>query len=122
MFEYELDNTMALYGTIPLLLAHGVLGGGKDGAIYSPISSTTTNALTTGVFWFNPSETFIDLNDASGGSGDTYKQSHWISESGEIDFFILPGPTPKDIYRQYTLLVGTQQLPPMFGLGFHQCR
>ena len=79
------------------------------------------------------------------------RESHWISESGEVDLFLLPGPTPADIYKQYTKLTGTlhlftahiiiyrivdfqnvsnslfvsagtQQLPPLFALGYHQCR
>jgi len=106
VFEYELDQTMALYGHIPLLLAHGFLEG---------------KASTAGIFWFNPSETFIDISDG-GSNTSPYKQSHWISESGEIDVFLLPGPSPKEVFAQYTRLTGTQQLPPMFALGYHQCR
>ena len=45
-----------------------------------------------------------------------------MSESGEIDFFLLPGPTPAAVYDQYTRLTGRQQLPPLFSLGYHQCR
>lgn len=109
VFEYELDETMALYGNIPLMLAHGVVDG---------------KGRTTGVFWFNPSETFVDVYDGASSSGEskTYKESHWVSESGEIDFFFFVGPTPHKVYKQYTALTGTQQLPPMFSLGYHQCR
>ena len=106
VFEYELDQVMALYGHIPLMLAHG-LGNG--------------NGKTAGVFWFNPSETFIDITD-EGSATKPYKSSHWISESGNVDFFLLPGPSPGSVYSQYTKLTGTQQLPPMFSLGYHQCR
>merc|ERR1719421_1149326 len=76
VFEYELDEPMALYGAIPVLLGHGAEG-------------------TIGTFFFNPSETFIDIRRGSrsdpsaGGLG-----SHWISESGIIDLFIMPGPNP----------------------------
>jgi alpha 1,3-glucosidase len=109
VFEYELDEPMALYGTIPLLVAHGLVEG---------------KGRTTGMFWFNPSETFIDISDAGNPeSKDTmHKESHWMSESGEIDFFLLPGPTPSAVYDQYTRLTGRQQLPPIFALGYHQCR
>eukprot|EP01041_Mallomonas_annulata_P005876 gene5876-11870_t len=104
VFEYELDEPMALYGNIPLMLAHGKYQG---------------KARTTGVFWFNPSETFVDVSKSpTTGS----PESHWISESGVVDFFLLPGPTPANVYKQYTTLTGTQQLPPMFSLGYHQCR
>ena len=36
--------------------------------------------------------------------------------------FFLPGPTPAAVYDQYTRLTGRQQLPPIFALGYHQCR
>ncbi len=109
VFEYELDNSMALYGHIPLMIAHGRVQG---------------SGLATGVFWFNPSETFIDISDESGSSSgkSSHKASRWISESGNVDFFFLPGPSVKDVYRQYASLTGTQQLPPLFSLGYHQCR
>ena len=74
-----------------------------------------------GVFWFNPSETFIDIADA-GDSNNYYKQTHWISESGLVDLFLFAGPAPKEIYNQYTLLTGRSEIPPMFSLGYHQCR
>ncbi len=109
VFEYELDNSMALYGHIPLMIAHGLVN---------------TKGRATGVFWFNPSETFIDISDETGSSSGKpfHKASRWISESGNVDFFFLPGPSVKDVYRQYTSLTGTQQLPPLFSLGYHQCR
>jgi alpha 1,3-glucosidase len=108
VFEYELDQTMSLYGNIPLLLAHGIKGG---------------KGQTAGVFWFNPSETFVDITDEELSTGSAqHKASHWISESGNIDVFFLPGPSPNSVYSQFTSLTGTQQLPPMFSLGYHQCR
>jgi alpha 1,3-glucosidase len=100
VFEYELDEPMALYGSIPLIVSH------------------SADAGSAGVFWFNPSETFVDMahDDQAGWS------SHWMSESGVVDMMLLPGPNPKDVLRQFTQLVGTQDLPPIFSLGYHQCR
>lgn len=107
VFEYELDQTMALYGHIPFLMAHSVSSG---------------QGRSTGVFWHNPSETFIDISDGLGPLGEPFKESHWISESGNIDFFFFPGTTPRQVFSQYTAITGRQQLPPMFSLGYHQCR
>lgn len=99
VFEYELDETMALYGSIPFLV------------------SQSSQTGTSGVFYFNPTETFIDIIQ------DSQKTtSHWISESGVIDIFLLPGSDPESLYRQYARLTGTTLLPPMFSLGYHQCR
>ena len=99
VFEYELDETMALYGNIPLLVSQSIETG------------------TSGVFYFNPTETFVDIMH-----DDSSTTSHWISESGVLDLFLLPGSNPESLYRQYAQLTGTSALPPMFSLGYHQCR
>tara|TARA_B100000795_G_C22755500_1_gene421307 strand:+ start:374 stop:1438 length:1065 start_codon:yes stop_codon:yes gene_type:complete len=99
VFEYDLDVPMALYGAIPLMVGHN-----KEMSIAS--------------FWFNPTETFIDVKKTNDGN----TESHWISESGLPDIFMLPGPDVKSLYRQYAQMTGTSQLPPLFSLGYHQCR
>jgi alpha 1,3-glucosidase len=99
VFEYELNEPMALYGHIPMVLAAGPA------------------APSVGLFWFNPSETFVDIS-----TSDKRKSTHWMSESGWIDMFILPGPSPDAVFRQFTSLTGRAQLPPVFALGYHQCR
>eukprot|EP00968_Pinguiococcus_pyrenoidosus_P002054 scaffold109_cov252-Pinguiococcus_pyrenoidosus.AAC.39 len=100
VFEYELDNPMALYGAIPFMMS---LKAGMSESV--------------GVFWHNPSETFVDIEDADGG-----KHTHWMSETGNFDLFLLSGPSPKSVMAQYAHVTGPTYLPPMFSLGFHQCR
>ena len=39
--------------------------------------------------------------------------THWMSESGIIDIFILLGPRPYDVFKQYASLTGTPPLPPV---------
>jgi alpha 1,3-glucosidase len=84
VFEYELDNPMALYGSIPFLVSQAVGGA------------------SAGVFWNNPTETYIDIEKAGGaGSG-----ARWISEAGAFDLTLLPGPGGKAVVAQFTALVG----------------
>jgi len=45
-----------------------------------------------------------------------------MSESGIIDFFVFFGKEPSDISVSYALVTGTQQLPPLAALAYHQCR
>jgi alpha 1,3-glucosidase len=52
----------------------------------------------------------------------TGTQTHWFSESGVLDIFVFFGPTPKDIVRQYVSLTGAPMMPPLFSIGYHQCR
>ena len=39
--------------------------------------------------------------------------THWISESGIIDVFVLLGPKPHDVFQQYATLTGTTPIPPV---------
>ena len=39
--------------------------------------------------------------------------THWMSESGIMDIFILLGPRPYDVFEQYASLTGTPPLPPV---------
>ena len=105
VFEYELDETMALYGHIPLVVSQSMSTG------------------TAGAFWFNPTETFVDVEETPEvGNVDSASKTHFMSESGIIDLFLLPGPDPATMYGQYARLTGRLALPPMFSLGYHQCR
>ncbi|CAL1285603.1 unnamed protein product [Larinioides sclopetarius] len=101
VFEYELNNPMALYASIPFMVAH-----------------SETNTL--GLFWLNAAETWVDIEAPS--NQIPQRDTHWFSESGLINVFVLLGPTPKDVMFQYSKLTGTTPLPPLFSLGYHQSR
>lgn len=117
VFEYELESTMALYGSVPVIYGHGA-------------------ASTTGVFWQNAAETWVDIvggsseqnvmssivNFVAGSRQPDPPSAHFMSESGIVDVFILLGPSPTDSFRQYTELTGNGNLPQMFAIGYHQCR
>jgi alpha 1,3-glucosidase len=104
VFEYDLDVPMALYGSIPLMLSHG-----------------TKHSVAA--FWMNPSEAFIDVDaPAPDAAGRDQIATQWMSESGVADLFLLPGPSPEAVFGQYADLTGTLALPPLFALGYHQCR
>ena len=68
VFEYLDSSSFGLYGAIPMMMAH------KAG-------------LTTGVFWLNAAEMYIDVSKY----GDT-TNTQWIAESGIVDLFFFPGP------------------------------
>ncbi|XP_068182025.1 neutral alpha-glucosidase AB isoform X2 [Antennarius striatus] len=117
VFQYELYNPMALYGSVPVMLAHSA-------------------QRTTGIFWLNAAETWVDISsntagktvfgkmlDYVQGSSETPQTDvRWISESGIVDVFIMLGPTPKDVFSQYASLTGTQAFPPIAAIAYHQCR
>ncbi|CAG0904585.1 unnamed protein product [Cyprideis torosa] len=116
VFEYEIGNPMALYGSVPFMIALGNRG------------------TAVGVFWHNPSETWVDISKDSSNvvtqivsmMAGTEKipkvETQWISEAGIIDMFVLLGPGPKDVMRQYAALTGPTFLPPLWSLGLHNSR
>lgn len=111
VFEYDLDSPMTLYGSIPFMQAH-------------------KKNSSAGIFWLNGAETWVDIakskstaNSLSlglGGHIDT--QTHWMSESGLIDVFVMMASAPADLSKLYGELTGYSQLPQSFAIGYHQSR
>jgi len=44
------------------------------------------------------------------------------SEGGALDYYIIYGPTPKQVIEGYAYLTGKPPLPPLWALGFQQSR
>jgi alpha-glucosidase len=42
--------------------------------------------------------------------------------AGELDYYFIEGPSPKQVIERYTALTGRMPLPPLWALGYHQCR
>lgn len=109
VFGYSLNNGQGLYGSVPYMIAHSAQN-------------------TVGLFWMNASETWVDVDNPPQSDPVIEEidsktiNTHWISESGIIDVFVLLGPKPHDVFRQYAALTGPTTLPPMFAIAYHQCR
>ncbi|RUS82149.1 hypothetical protein EGW08_010083 [Elysia chlorotica] len=117
VFEYELYNPMALYGHIPFMVAHN-------------------DKHTVGVFFQNAAEGWIDIQSniadksvfsnladfVTGNNDVPQTDTHWFFEDGIIDIFVLLGPGPKDVFKQYASLTGNTPLPPLWAIAYHQCR
>lgn len=113
VFEYELDSEMALYGAVPILYAHDA-------------------EKTSAILWLNAAETWVDIEKPLklGGvvglmtdpNGEEKVLSHFMSETGIVDIYIMLGSNPKEILEKYRLLTGGSELPPLSTVGYHQCR
>jgi alpha-glucosidase len=44
------------------------------------------------------------------------------SDGGPLDYYVIYGPTPKQVVEGYAYLTGTPPLPPLWALGFQQSR
>lgn len=69
-----------------------------------------------GIFFDNSFRSFFDF-----ASERRTATSFWAS-GGEMNYYFIYGPQMVDVSRQYTLLTGTPELPPMWALGFHQSK
>lgn len=69
-----------------------------------------------GIFLNNHSETTFNF----GAANDRF--SFYQAASGVLDYCFFAGPEPADILRSYTALTGRMELPPLWSIGFQQCR
>ncbi|MGH9546594.1 MAG: glycoside hydrolase family 31 protein [Terriglobales bacterium] len=86
-----------IYKSIPFFLA---IGGGRS----------------YGLFLDNTWRTWFDFGKQS---RDEYS---FGAEGGPLNYYLIYGPTPKQVVEGYTYLTGTHPLPPLWALGFQQCR
>ncbi|MGY3716214.1 glycoside hydrolase family 31 protein [Sutcliffiella cohnii] len=80
-----------------------------------PYFITMRNGSAHGIFFDNTFKTVFDMKS----SEDKYSFS---AEGGQLDYYVLAGPTIKDVVMQYTFLSGRMPLPPKWSLGYHQSR
>lgn len=102
---WSMWNTDAPYGpaTDPLYQSIPFFIAARDGAC-------------SGVFFDNPWRTSFDFD----------KQDRGIlsfgAEGGEVNYYVIAGPAPRDVLRRYTDLTGRMPLPPRWAIGYQQCR
>jgi alpha-glucosidase len=81
-----------------------------------PFFYVLNGSQSFGVFFDNSYRTSFDF-------GRTKKDVLSIAaDGGELNYYFLSGPSPKDIANRYHRLTGTHDLPPIWALGYHQCR
>jgi alpha-glucosidase len=55
--------------------------------------------------------------------GASNNRFYWFgAEQGEMDYYFIYGPEIKKILTSYTQLTGRVEMPPMWALGYQQCR
>lgn len=65
MFEYEVNNPMALYGSIPYMVAHRCVYYFYQLDNFMLVFCSADK--TVGVFWLNAAETWVDISSAVAG-------------------------------------------------------
>jgi len=92
-------------------------GSGTD-PIYSsiPFYIGIQNGLVYGIFFDNSSRTSFNF----GASNNRF--ASFTADEGEMNYYFIYGESVAEIIRSYTWLTGTIQLPPLWSLGYQQCR
>ena len=91
------ESSDPLYKTIPFFI------GLRKGVAY-------------GVFFDNTYRSSFDFGKES---RDYFS---FGAEGGELDYYFIAGPEPRKIVEQYTAMTGRAPLPPLWSLGYQQCR
>ncbi|WP_257657718.1 glycoside hydrolase family 31 protein [Parapedobacter lycopersici] len=69
-----------------------------------------------GIFFDNTFKTYFDF------AAEAQDRTSFWSEGGELQYYYIHGPQMMDVVKRYHSITGTHYLPPLWALGYHQCR
>jgi alpha-glucosidase len=81
-----------------------------------PFFMVLRNGHAHGIFFDNTYRSSFDLGRES------QQLLSFGAEGGELDYYFIDGPSPKQVVERYTQLTGRMPLPPRWALAYHQCR
>ncbi|MBS5968008.1 MAG: glycoside hydrolase family 31 protein [Clostridium perfringens] len=91
------DDSLTYYKTIPFYVAL------KEEATY-------------GIFFDNSFRSYFDMGKERG------DRIFFGAIGGQIQYYFIPGENIKEIVKNYTALTGRMEMPPLWSLGYQQCR
>lgn len=92
---------------------------GKDkDPIYKsiPFYIGLNNSQAYGVFFDNSFRSFFDFCQ------ERHAVTSFWAQGGEMNYYFIYGPDMPQVVQSYTNLTGKAELPPMWALGYHQCK
>jgi alpha-glucosidase len=69
-----------------------------------------------GIFFDNTFRTYFDF------CHERRNVTSFWAEGGEMNYYFIYGPQMQDVVTTYTDLTGKPELPPLWALGYHQCK
>ncbi|MEM0895944.1 MAG: glycoside hydrolase family 31 protein [Verrucomicrobiota bacterium] len=92
--------------------------GPKSDPLYKniPFYLGLHNGTCYGTFFDNSFRSFFDF-----GNERSNVTSFW-AQGGEMNYYYIHGPSADEVLQTYARLTGKPQLPPMWALGYHQCK
>ncbi|MDK0707785.1 glycoside hydrolase family 31 protein [Clostridium perfringens] len=91
------DDSITYYKTIPFYVAL------KEEATY-------------GIFFDNSFRSYFDMGKEMG------DRIFFGAIGGQIQYYFIPGENIKEVVKKYTALTGRMEMPPLWSLGYQQCR
>lgn len=91
------DDSITYYKTIPFYVAL------KEEATY-------------GIFFDNSFRSYFDMGMEMG------DRIFFGAIGGQIQYYFIPGENIKEVVKNYTALTGRMEMPPLWSLGYQQCR
>ena len=91
------DDSITYYKTIPFYVAL------KEEATY-------------GIFFDNSFRSYFDMGKEMG------DRIFFGAIGGQIQHYFIPGENIKEVVKNYTALTGRMEMPPLWSLGYQQCR
>ncbi|MBG6063092.1 alpha-glucosidase [Flavobacterium sp. CG_9.1] len=74
------------------------------------------NKKSYGIFFDNTFRTYFDF------CHERRNVTSFWAEGGEMNYYFIYGPEMQDVVTTYTHLTGKPELPPLWALGYHQCK
>jgi alpha-glucosidase len=81
-----------------------------------PFYISLNDEIAHGIFFDNTFKADFDF-----GAEDPTKTSFW-ADGGELQYYYIHGPHMMDVVKRYHILTGTHPMPPLWAMGYHQCR
>jgi len=81
-----------------------------------PFYTAIQNKKSYGIFFDNSFRSHFDF------CSERRNVTSFWAEGGEMNYYFIYGPKMQDVVATYTNLTGTPELPPLWALGYHQCK
>jgi alpha-glucosidase len=81
-----------------------------------PFYLSLCRGMCYGIFFDNTFRTGFDFGN------DKPNVTSFRAQGGEMDYYFIHGETPLEIVQRYTRLTGMAEMPPLWALGYHQCK
>ena len=91
------DDSITYYKTIPFYVA-------------------LREEATYGIFFDNSFRSYFDMGKEMG------DRIFFGAIGGQIQYYFIPGENIKEVVKNYTALTGRMEMPPLWSLGYQQCR